>query len=37
MKISMICFDPIESKYNGYFIRCYHIVNHYVCVMRGKK
>jgi len=26
MKISMICFGPIESKYNGYFIHCCHIV-----------
>jgi hypothetical protein len=25
MKISIICFGPIESKYNGYFIRCYNI------------
>jgi len=25
MKISMICFGPIESRSNGYFIRCYNL------------
>jgi len=26
MKISMVGFGPIESKSNGYFIRCHHLV-----------
>ena len=25
MKISMISFGPVETKSNGYFIRCYHV------------